>query len=529
MIRDLFSHKIHSSGDEWPEKLAEIAAIFAEFDGRIFDRIAFEKRLQKISPRASYLAKSAVSKPTSTTITSKPKRKDISKFRDEISAYPAYLGIYYLEQSPEGWIVRLTETAKRYLVREEPDVGAFLRLQLPLLQYPNAMGAVYTNRSTKMHMQDNVSDRTLGFIKAGFHLSPVRMIAVALKADSRLRNVSELEARVSHSEIFILANHPSVNRNALPEIEDVVDVLKEARRDKLEFQGKYETRFHLLKHTEIFATERGIIRLRDGVTDADKRQLLEQLDAIASISEVFDGLDACKNKKGLQALAASGTWGRYFDALKVLPAQIVDVLTRDTVLESAPALMLGIGVGKLATLPPAPETYPFRARTEQLISPPPFDRLRELSDPDITRIKRQKRNLAHKELVDKMASWLCDLGAKPQENEHIDLFAEIPGDGSFIFEMKSGGESLLEQIRKGLSQLYEYRYRYRDQEAIKDSRVSLCLVLSDNPTNYSWMADYLCTDRKINICWFEDGKPMWPTVCAENMAVLKSTRHKRDS
>lgn len=519
MIRDLFSHKIHSSGDEWPEKLAEIAAIFAEFDGYVFDRDAFETRLQKISPRASYLAQSAAAKPTPEDDT-KPKRKDVSKFRDEISAYPAYLGIYFLEPSPSGWIVRLTETARRYLVREEPDVGAFLRLQLPLLQYPSAMGAVYTSNSNKLHMQDNVSSRTLGFINDGFHLSPVRMIAVALKVDAILREVSELDARISHKEIFTLANSPSVNQNALPEIKDVLAVLRAARNGELEFEGKYETRFHLLKHTEIFATERGFIRLRDGVTNADKSQLIEQLNAIASISNVFDGLDDCKSKEELQAVAASGKWGRYFDGLRVLPAHVVDALTRDAALESASATLPKAEAGEKVMQPPAPETYPFRVRTGQLPSPKPFDRQRELADPDMTRIKRQKRNLAHKELIDKMESWLRALGAQPQENDHIDLFAKIPGDGSFIFEMKSGGDSLLEQIRKGLSQLYEYRYRY--QEIINDNHVSLCLVLPENPTNIPWVTDYLCDDRDINICWFEsDGKPMWPPVCADNMAVLR--------
>lgn len=68
------------------------------------------------------------------------------------------------------------------------------------------------------------------------------------------------------------------------------------------------------------------------------------------------------------------------------------------------------------------------------------------------------RNLAHKELVSKMDAWLRRLGAIPKENDHIDLFADVPSDGSFIFEVKSGGENLLDQIRKGLSQLYEYRY-----------------------------------------------------------------------
>jgi hypothetical protein len=194
------------------------------------------------------------------------------------------------------------------------------------------------------------------------------------------------------------------------------------------------------------------------------------------------------------------------------------VLTRDTALETS-IFLPKTKVGEL--LPSsAPDTYPFRVRIDQLPSSKPFDRKRDFADPDVTKTKKQKRNLAHKELVDKMQSWLLTLGAQPQENEHIDLFAKIPGDGSFIFEMKSGGESLLEQIRKGLSQLYEYRYRY--QEIINDSHISLCLVLPENPTNIPWITDYLCGDRNINICWFEsDGKPTWPIICEEKMVVLR--------
>ena len=119
-----------------------------------------------------------------------------------------------------------------------------------------------------------------------------------------------------------------------------------------------------------------------------------------------------------------------------------------------------------------------------------------------------------------MAEWLKVLGAQPKENEHIDLFAEIPHDGSFIFEMKSGGDSLLDQIRKGLSQLYEYRYRYR--AIINDDHISLCLVLPESPDVIPWITDYLCDDREINICWFnEDNELEWPSHCAQQMQVLK--------
>ena len=111
------------------------------------------------------------------------------------------------------------------------------------------------------------------------------------------------------------------------------------------------------------------------------------------------------------------------------------------------------------------------------------------------------------------------LGANPQENDHIDLFARIPEDGSFIFEMKSGGESILEQIRKGLSQLYEYRYRYRG--VIGGDDIALCLVLPEPPAT-PWVADYLCNDRDINICWFEgEGDNLaFHELCAEGMAPL---------
>jgi len=119
-----------------------------------------------------------------------------------------------------------------------------------------------------------------------------------------------------------------------------------------------------------------------------------------------------------------------------------------------------------------------------------------------------------------LRAWLRRLGANPQENDHIDLFARIPEDGSFIFEMKSGGESILEQIRKGLSQLYEYRYRYRG--VIGGDDISLCLVLPHPPTT-PWLADYLCKDRDINICWFEESDNLaWHVLCGERMGPLAS-------
>lgn len=238
MITDLFSHKLHSSDDDWPEKLTEIAAIFGEFDGKLYDRNAFEERLKRISPRASYLAQEY--RGTSTR----------SSIRDEISIYPTLLGLYYLEQSSSGWVVRVTETTKKFLLKEEPDVASFLRLQLSLLQYPNAMGAVYKDRTNHVRVQHNA--KTLEYISDGYHLSPLRLIAVALKADAHLKGVDVSNASVTFEEIYGLANHPSININALPGIQEVVSGLNEVRNDSSLIPSKIEKRFHTLRHTEMF-------------------------------------------------------------------------------------------------------------------------------------------------------------------------------------------------------------------------------------------------------------------------------------
>jgi hypothetical protein len=516
MIVDLFSHKIHSSDDDWPEKLAELASVFYEFDGQLYNREAFEARLQRISPRASYLAKDAEGRALT-----QGGRLDVSKFRDEISAYPAYLGLYFLEQSPNGWVVRVGETAKRFLVREEPDVASFLRLQLPLFQYPNAMGAAYKSFTNTLRLQSNVSNRTLEFVEQRIHFSPVRLIAMALKADALLHAVSILQASVTFGEIFGLANLPEINQKVLPRTEDVASFLDSIRHGEIAIPDKYESRFHMLRHTELFELGNGNVRLRECVNDADRSQVIQQVETICSIQNQFDAFDGCHTRQEIEDVIASGRWGRYFDAVRTLPSEVVEALTSDKALESSMPLEPA-RVGHAQVLPePVAEIYPFRERSTSLPPVQPYSRRREMADPELTRIKMQRRNLTHKELIDKMDAWLRRLGARPKENDHIDLFAKIPRDGSFIFEMKSGGVSILEQIRKGLSQLYEYRYRYRD--TIGEPEISLCLVLPESPP-IPWMEDYLVNDRDINICWFNaDESPAWPESCAERMSVLAAS------
>lgn len=495
MIRDLFSHKIHASSDDWPDKLVELACIFNEFDGKVYDRVELEERLAKISPRSSFAP------------------RDVSKFRDEISAYPAYLGIYWLERSSSGWIIRLSDTARRFLVREEPDVGAFLRLQLSLFQYPNGMGAAYGSGSRSIRIQANVRDRSLEFIRDSLHLSPFRLVCACLKADSAIRQVDVFDSRVSYEEIYALANYPDVNRHICPPQNILETALKRVRRGQIAIPRRFERRFHLLQHTELIELIRGGLKLRSAEGSQDREEILAMIETIGSIETAFHGFDECEDQASLVSAIAGGSWGRYFDGVRILSRSQVASLSSDLIAlihEREP----------LPTLPNVPpSTYPFHQRAERAQPNTTPQRRQQLTDPEMTRIRRQRRNLIHKELVDKMDELLRKQGALPHETAHIDLYAEIPGDGSFLFEMKSGGDSLLEQIRKGVSQLYEYRYRYAHK--IKPD-TTLCLVTPRSASELGWLLDYLCNDRSICLCWFSDtGGVEWPDECGNRLSILR--------
>jgi hypothetical protein len=492
LITDLFSHKIHSSGDEWPERVAELAFLFKEFDGKLFDRNALEERLQAISPRASFAARA------------------LKEFRDEISAYPAYLGLYRLRTSAAGWVLELTDTARRFLTTEEPDVGAFLRLQLALFQYPNAMGAAYYKGTNRLRIQANARDRTLQIIKGKLHLSPLRLIASAIQADADLRNVSIFEAAVTFREIYSLANDPVVNKRALPKISLVKASLQSARTGRGFAPAKFERRFHILKHLEMFNVQKGKLALRKSESEVDRIELEGKFNALLQISEQFDDFDSCKTGTDIENVISSGKWATYFDGVNTLKGEAVEALTSEEAMASV------VPQPELPQI--AAEIFPLKDRKEFPPAPQPYDRKIELADPELTRIKRQRRNLAHKELTTKMDQLLRALGVAPKENAHIDLFAQIPQDGSFIFEIKSGGENLLDQIRKGISQLYEYRFRYSDTIG---QELSLCLVLPERPQQIPWIEKYLCSDRKISLCWFNEyGNLVYPGFCGNALNIL---------
>jgi hypothetical protein len=503
-IRDLFSHKIHSSNSDWSEKLIDIATIFAEFDGKPYDRVAIEKRLSEISPRASKVA------------------RDPSKFRDEISAYPAYLGLYRVEIKKGEWHIFLSNTAKQFLVCEEPNVAAFMLLQMILFQYPNGMGAAYQSASSNLRIQSNTKDRTLSFIKNGVHLSPLRLICKGLKADALIKNISPLNALLSLDEVFVLANHNNVNKVTNPNIETVVNVLQKYRQGVIASPTKYESRFHILNHTDFLVSDRNGVKLREAISKTDGDELIKKLNIINSITIQFNNFDNTENSEQLLNEIRKCSWGSYFDGVKTLEQEKVIALTSEN-----PVILSELESNEIVSssdieIKKSENIYQLREfnfdsnGSESIVN---LNRKTIYTDPEITRIKRQRANLIHKVLLEKLYTYLEKCGAKPYENEHIDLFAKLPSNEKYVFEVKSlNSDNLLSQTRKGVSQLYEYRYRYQD---IIGYDVKLCLVFPYEPTSIPWLQEYLCKDREIAVIWFiENDKINYSTYCKNIVTPL---------
>ena len=115
--------------------------------------------------------------------------------------------------------------------------------------------------------------------------------------------------------------------------------------------------------------------------------------------------------------------------------------------------------------------------------------------------KRDRASQSHRLLTNLMADRIRDAGFIPKRNPFIDLSAKI-NDWVYIFEMKSTTESNVhDQVRRGISQLYEYRYIQQIE------RVKLVLVV-ENPfsPDSKWLVDYLIKDRGILVVWDGDRK-----------------------
>ncbi len=127
-----------------------------------------------------------------------------------------------------------------------------------------------------------------------------------------------------------------------------------------------------------------------------------------------------------------------------------------------------------------------------------------------TNIKRERANIVHSQLVNVMAQKILGEGLMPMSNGLIDLFTRN-NDAYILFEMKSVHSSNeCSQIRKAISQLYEYRFLNNFPGA------ELCIVLSAKPSE-NWILDYILNDRNLLICWLTKEGFSCPTSIRERL------------
>jgi hypothetical protein len=117
----------------------------------------------------------------------------------------------------------------------------------------------------------------------------------------------------------------------------------------------------------------------------------------------------------------------------------------------------------------------------------------------VDQVKIERANQAHQHLIHLLFERLKRIGSIPTFNPLIDLAVNL-GDVNYLFEMKSNAEgNTRSQIRRGISQLYEYRYL----QDLPDAKLLLVLE-KPLPKRYRWMLEYLETDRQIYLLWDGD-------------------------
>lgn len=133
----------------------------------------------------------------------------------------------------------------------------------------------------------------------------------------------------------------------------------------------------------------------------------------------------------------------------------------------------------------------------------------------VDQAKHERATTSHETLVKLMAENLRQRGAVPKANRYIDLSARWEGT-DYLFEMKSTTvDNPHAQIRRGLSQLYEYRYIQNVKEA------KLVLVIENAlPKENRWMEKYLIDDRRVLLVWDGNGKFNCPPDIRKQLKFL---------
>jgi len=121
----------------------------------------------------------------------------------------------------------------------------------------------------------------------------------------------------------------------------------------------------------------------------------------------------------------------------------------------------------------------------------------------------------HQKILNRLANILKQQGLEPEDSKNIDLTCKTRGI-RYIFEVKScSSDNVVSQIRRGIAQLYEYRFLMLDEER----NIKLFLVLEIEPPKQPIdFLKYLEEDRNIGVICIKNRK----LVCSNKTAKMLS-------
>jgi hypothetical protein len=118
---------------------------------------------------------------------------------------------------------------------------------------------------------------------------------------------------------------------------------------------------------------------------------------------------------------------------------------------------------------------------------------------------RDRANDAHKMLTNLISKRIRAAGAIPRFNKYVDMSTHYD-DAPYLFEMKSTKDgNAHDQVRKAISQLYEYRYL----QGIPEARL-VVVIENPLPKEKKWLVDYVVKDREMLIAWDGDDDVHYP-------------------
>ena len=308
VIKKFFTNKIESSRSNWYEYLIQIARTFYSIDGQEYRREVVMDKFSELSPRSSNAD------------------RDAANFRDEFGAYGSFLGIFRLEKENDRWFIRVSESAKNFLCRENSNAAAFLRAQLALFQYPNGMGAVVSD-SGSVSVQGNVKTDTLRELNNNIRLNPLRLICKIIVALLEEKRVSISSIALSYPLLICMFNDDRLNQTYSPSSEVILQAYEEYTnpsftlpREYADVMTNFKRNFHILEKTGLFVRDS-----RFGLMVSQSNYGVAY-DCIKTISEIEDHFEAFDHLYGqvddneVRDIIAENRWGQYYDAGR-LPAE----------------------------------------------------------------------------------------------------------------------------------------------------------------------------------------------------------------